>query len=108
MITKQEPALQREPAPWLNPQLELRADVSKSESLRLRKEEVLQDLESRKRNFRKTKTKEENEGRKFRERLQKKKQKKRSRNWPPDGSGRLIETGRFFLIGPNDVSPDKA
>ncbi len=58
----------------------LRADVSKSESLLLRKEEVLQDLESRKRNLRKTKTKEENEGRKFRELLQKKKQKKRSGN----------------------------
>jgi len=86
----------------------LRADVSKPESLLLRKEEVHQDLESRERNFRKTKTTSENEGRKFRELLQKKKQKKRSRNWPPDGSGRLIETGRFFLIDPNDVSPDKA
>ena len=108
MITKQEPALQREPATWLNPQLELRADVSKPESLLLRKEDILQDVESRERNFRKTKTTSENEGRKFRELLQKKKQKKRSRNWPPDGSGRLIETGRFFLIGPNDVSSDKA
>ena len=108
MITKQEPALQREPATWLNPQLELRADVSKPESLLLRKEDILQDVESRERNFRKTKTTSENEGRKFRELLQKKKQKKRSRNWPPDGSGRLIKPGRFFLIDPNDVSPDKA
>jgi hypothetical protein len=69
---------------------------------RVTNDEVLQDVESQKRNFRKTKTrkktKSEEEGKKLRELLKQKKQKKRSRNRPPDGSRHLIETGPFFRL----------